>query len=333
MKTVSFCYTSKVDYEHFLGKVVIKVDLISRSIRLMGSTITISVLHERANVLLDEVFSLLRIYEKRFSANDDSSELMQVNHAAGKQPVHVHPDLFYLIELGKQHSIAPGSHLNITIGPLVQIWRIGFNDARLPSPREIEMALSLTNPEEIKLDALSSTVFLAREGMKIDLGALAKGYIADKIALFLRGQGVTSAIINLGGNVLTLGLNETSNRFWRIGIQDPKLSRGNNLAILSIQNQSVVTSGIYERKLYANGRVYHHIFDRKTGYPIDNQLASLTIVSDKSVDGEIWTTRLFGESPLSILEKVEQENEIEAFVITENNQIFYSSGLKPEILS
>lgn len=318
---------------NYLGKVVIKVDLTSRSIRLMGSTISISILHENADFLLDEVFSLLKIYENRFSANDDSSELMQVNHAAGKEPICVHPDLFELIELGKKHSLIPGSHLNITIGPLIQTWRIGFKDARVPSASEIEKVLSLTDPENIELDPTVRSVFLKQKGMKIDLGALAKGYIADKISYFLKEKDVTSALINLGGNILTIGQNQQNNRLWRIGIQNPKLPRGNNLALLSIQDQSVVTSGIYERNLKANGKVYHHIFDRNTGYPIDNQLASLTIVSDKSVDGEIWTTRLFGDSPSSILEKVEQENGIEAFVITEDNQIFYSSGLTPEIIS
>lgn len=318
---------------NYLGKVVIKVDLTSRSIRLMGSTISISVLHENADFLLDEVFSLLKIYENRFSANDDNSELMQVNHAAGEEPICVHPDLFELIELGKKHSLIPGSHLNITIGPLIQTWRIGFKDARVPSASEIEKVLSLTNPENIELDPTARSVFLKQKGMKIDLGALAKGYIADKISRFLKEKDVTSALINLGGNILTIGQNQQNNRLWRIGIQNPKLARGNNLALLSIQDQSVVTSGIYERNLKANGKVYHHIFDRNTGYPIDNQLASLTIVSDKSVDGEIWTTRLFGDSPSSILEKVEQENGIEAFVITEDNQIFYSSGLTPEIIS
>ncbi len=318
---------------NYLGKVVIKVDLTSRSIRLMGSTISISILHENADFILDEVFSLLKIYENRFSANDDNSELMQVNHAAGKEPICVHNDLFELIELGKKHSLIPGSHLNITIGPLIQTWRIGFKDARVPSASEIEKVLSLTNPENIELDSTARSVFLKQRGMKIDLGALAKGYIADKISYFLKEKDVTSALINLGGNILTIGQNQQNNRLWRIGIQNPKLPRGNNLALLSIQDQSVVTSGIYERNLKANGKVYHHIFDRNTGYPIDNQLASLTIVSDKSVDGEIWTTRLFGESPSSILEKVEQENGIEAFVITEDNQIFYSSGLTPEILS
>ena len=298
----------------------------------MGATITISILHKQADYLLDQAFSLLRLYEKRFSANDEHSELMRVNHAAGIQPVFVHPDLFELIELGKKHSLAPNRYLNIALGPLVQTWRIGFEDAKVPTSEEIKQALAKTNPNFIELNKETSSVFLKQTGMKIDLGALAKGYIADKISTFLKEHGVTSALINLGGNILTIGLNEVNNRFWRIGIQNPKLPRGNNLALLSLQDKSVVTSGIYERKLQTKDRVYHHIFDQHTGYPIDNQLASLTIVSDKSVDGEIWTTRLFGMTPASILEKVEKETDIEAFIITEDNQFFYSSGLTPEIL-
>lgn len=168
--------------------------------------------------------------------------------------------------------------------------------------------------------------------MSLDLGALAKGYIADRIAEFLHGEEVTSALINLGGNILTIGINEQTHRPWRIGIQHPRLPRGTNVAVLPIENQSVVTSGIYERKLQANGKTYHHILDRDTGYPIDTQLTSLTVVSNQSIDGEIWTTRLFGESPNSILEQVEKETGIDALVITKNNHIRYSSGLIPEFL-
>ena len=308
------------------------MDFISRSIQLMGTTITISILHHQADLLLDEVVQLLFLYEKRFSANDDTSELMKINHQAGKQWVQVHPDLFELIELGKQHSLAQNSHLNITIGPLVQTWRIGFSDAKVPQSEEIKYCLSLIEPTFIKLDSASSSVFLAKEGMKIDLGALAKGYIADKVMEFLKNKGVTSALINLGGNVLTLGINQVSKRPWRIGIQHPKLTRGNNLALLPIVNQSVVTSGIYERTFEKQGQTYHHILDGKTGYPVETDVASLTIVSNRSVDGEIWTTRLFGESPSSILEQVEKEEQIEALGITKEDQLFYSSGLKPELL-
>lgn len=306
--------------------------LASRSIRLMGTTITISLVHQKAESLLEQMLSLLVLYERRFSANDDRSELMQINHGAGREKICVHPDLFELIELGKKHSIAPQSHLNISIGPLVQTWRIGFADARVPSQAEIEQALALTDPHLIDLDAEQQSVYLQKEGMKIDLGALAKGYIADKIIDFLKREGVTSALINLGGNVLTLGINEDSGRPWRIGIQNPQLPRGHNLAILTVQNQSVVTSGVYERILDFQGKSYHHILDPRTGYPMETSVASLTIVSDKSVDGEIWTTRLFGAEPAAILQQIEAQKGLEVFIITDDNHYFYSSGLQSQLL-
>ena len=306
--------------------------LVSRSIRLMGTTISISLVHPEAEILLEQALSLLLLYERRFSANDDRSELMQINHGAGTERVLVHPDLFELIELGKRHSLEPGSHLNIAMGPLVQTWRIGFADARLPSSVEIEQALVLTDPRLIDLDTGQQSVYLQKAGMKIDLGALAKGYIADKILDFLKQKGVTSALINLGGNVLTLGINEASQRPWRIGIQNPQQARGQHLAMLNVENQSVVTSGVYERKLEYQGETYHHIFDPKTGYPMETSVASLTIVSEQSVDGEIWTTRLFGAEPATILQQVEAQKGLETFIITDNNDYFYSSGLRPQLL-
>ena len=161
------------------------MDLSSRSERLMGTTITVSICHPQANELLARCFELLRSYEHRFSANDASSELMEVNHQAGIAPVQVHPDLFELIALGTLHSQAQNSHLNIAIGPLVQTWRIGFSDARRPQQGEIDQALAKIDPHQIQLDLENHTVFLMRPGMKIDLGALAKGYSADCIATFL----------------------------------------------------------------------------------------------------------------------------------------------------
>ena len=314
---------------------------ISRSTHLMGATITISLLppsndaqaERTAEQLLDDVFELLNIYNQRFSANDANSELMQVNHAAGKHPVSIDPELFELIQIGKEQSLLPTSHLNIAIGPLVQTWRIGFSDARIPNNTEVAHALSLTDPQLIELDSLSCTVFLAKRGMKLDLGCLAKGYIADKIAEYLKTQHVTSALINLGGNIKTIGTNVLTGKPWRIGIQDPQQPRDTNLAVLPIRSQSVVTSGTYERNLQVNEHTYHHILDRDTGYPVDTQLASITIISDNSLDGEIWTTRLYGEKPNQLLARVEQEKGIEALIVTTDNRVYYSSGISPELLA
>lgn len=299
----------------------------SHSLRLMGASITLTIFHEDAQNLLLQSEQLLHLYKNRFSANDVDSELMEINLQAGKKAVQVHPELFELIKLGKKHSIAANSHLNIAIGPLVQTWRIGFSDAKLPSEEEIQRLLKITNPEEIVLNDLNREVYLSKEGMRIDLGALAKGYIADKLKEFLIEKGVQSGIIDLGGNILTIGENPTFHRPWRIGIQNPALDRGNHVAVIEVSDTSVVTSGIYERQLVVDGKTYHHIFDRTTGYPMETELVSITIVAEKSVDCEIWTTRLFGQNPYDIIEEIEQQPGLEAFVITKNQKMMYTSGI------
>ena len=299
----------------------------SHSLRLMGASITLTIFHENAQQLLLQSEQLLHLYKNRFSANDADSELMEINLQAGKKAVQVHPELFELIALGKKHSIAANSHLNIAIGPLVQTWRIGFSDAKLPSEEEIQRLLKIINPEEIVLNDSNREVYLSKEGMRIDLGALAKGYIADKLKEFLVEQGVQSGIIDLGGNILTIGENPTFHRPWRIGIQNPALDRGEHVAVIEVSDASVVTSGIYERQLVVDGKTYHHIFDRTTGYPMETELASITIVAEKSVDCEIWTTRLFGQNPYDIIEEIEQQPGLEAFVITKNQKMMYTSGI------
>ena len=307
------------------------MELSSQSERLMGTTITVSILHPQADKLLTRCFELLRSYEHRFSANDASSELMEVNHQAGISAVQVHPDLFELISLGTRHSQAKNSHLNIAIGPLVQTWRIGFSDARRPSQEEIDQSLNKIDPKQIQLDTEKQAVFLKRPGMKIDLGALAKGYSADLIATFLKSQGVEDALIDLGGNILTVGQNPIKKQPWRIGIQNPVEPRGHHILALSIENKSVVTSGIYERHLEVDGQSFHHIFDSTTGYPVETELASITIISDRSVDGEIWTTRLFGESPTSILNIVESLPGIDTLLVSQSGKIAFTSGLRSYI--
>ena len=304
------------------------MQLTNRRVRLMGTVIDVSIYHNQPEPVLDQVEALLHLYNKRFSANDVSSELMQINKAAGINPVKVHPELFELISLGKWHSCQVGSHLNIAIGPLIQTWRIGFSDAKLPLPEEIAPLLDIINPNAIVLSEENQSVFLQEKGMKIDLGALAKGYIADRIADYLKAENVTSALINLGGNVLTFGpaLHNPDHK-WRIGIQNPKETRNTNLMVLAIRDQSVVTSGIYERTFEIDGETYHHIFDSQTGYPVSSDLASLTIISSLSVDGEIWTTRLFGASLERIFQEVSSQPNLEAIIVDKDNHCFQTAGI------
>lgn len=276
---------------------------LSHSLRLMGTTIDIQINSKNAQKQIREVIELLELYKNRFSANDFNSELMAINNNAGIKPIQVHPDLFELITIGKEHSLA--------------------------RPSEISEAMILSDPTHILLDSNKQSVFLNQIGMKIDLGALAKGYIADKIMTYLKNEMIDSAIINLGGNVLVHGDNPNrSEGYWVIGIQHPKKKRGKNIGTVKIKNQSVVTSGTYERRLIIDDKEYHHIFDRQTGYPIQTEMASISIVSKQSVDCEIWTTRLFGLSIKEALDILNAVSYIEGIIITKDDRIYLSDGLK-----
>ncbi|HCR4721028.1 TPA: FAD:protein FMN transferase [Enterococcus faecium] len=297
--------------------------------QMMGTTITLQVGHEEPSRLLAELGEWLHVYEHRFSAHDATSELMAINQAAGRQAVIVHPELFELIKLGKAHSCARNSYLNIAIGPVVQKWHIGFEDALVPTKAEITELLLLTDPHQIQLDEKMKTVFLTKPGMMIDLGALAKGYIADKLITHCRERNAAFALVNLGGNIVVFGESpRRSDGAWRIGLRNPKGSREESLTVVKLNNQSLVTSGIYERYLQNGSSVYHHIIDPKTGFPVKNDVASLTILSDSSVDGEIWTTRLFGASSLEVLKALEEQPGIEGAVVTKENQFLYTKGFE-----
>jgi thiamine biosynthesis lipoprotein len=301
----------------------------SQTVLMMGTSIDLTVEHATPEKILAECVQLLHEYEQLFSANDSASSLNKINHQAGKSPVTVPSDLYDLIKIGKHHSIAPGSLLNITIGPLIQTWRIGFSDARVPSDSEIQSLLKLTDPHKIHLNDADQSVYLEETGMKIDLGALAKGYIADRLMDYLKEVNTQSALVNLGGNLVTLGPTpRRADGLWRIGIQNPRYSRGNSQVILKVKDQSVVTSGIYERSLTAKGETFHHIFDPKTGYPVETNIASLTIISDLSIDGEIWTTRLFGKNHRDILETIHSIDHIEGIIISDAGDVIYSEGVK-----
>lgn len=251
--------------------------------------------------------------------------------AASLAPQKVDEELYELIRIGKKHSLSESTYLNIAIGPLIKLWRIGFEEAHVPDKESIKKVLELLRPENIQLDDEEKSVYLLREGMEIDLGAIAKGYFADKVMEFFKENGAVSAMVDMGGNVLVFGESPSEGGDWKVGIQNPFLPRGNAVALVKIRNQSVVTSGIYERVLEKNGSKYHHIFDSKTGYPIENNVASLTIIADKSVDCDIYTTQLFGLDAVSIIQRVNRINNMGAVVITVDGNLAYTNNLKGKI--
>lgn len=292
----------------------------------LGTAINLSVNEPATEADLDAGNDLIKHYEDLLTVNRTESEVMSVNHAAGQHAVTVSDIVYQLIKRAVEVS-QWRLGFNTAIGPLVKLWKIGFDGANLPADADIQERLNLINPDDIKLDDAQRSVFLTKPGMEIDLGAIAKGYIADAIRTLWESRGVQTGIIDLGGNILLVGNSVHPNGLWRIGVQNPVQKRNVALGVLTTTAKSIVTSGIYERFLVINGHNYHHMFDSKTGYPIKNDLASVTIVSDDSIDGDIWTTEGFYQDIENGIPLIEKQPGLEAIFVTRDFKVAITSGL------
>lgn len=259
----------------------------------LGTRINLTIFGNKYFSLLKKSMDLIDHYEDQLTVNRNESEVMSVNHGAGKTPKMVSLTTFDLIELAVKYS-RENFGFNALIGPLVKLWKIGFVGAHVPSDAEIKERLKLIDPYKVLLNREARTVYLEEPGMELDLGGIAKGYIADRIRDLWIEAGVPAGIIDLGGNLLFVGKSpRRDDGQWIIGVQDPQLHRGENLATVLEPACSAVTSGIYERFLIKNGRRYHHLLDPRTGYPLETDLSSVTVFTDQSVMGEIEAKRLF----------------------------------------
>ena len=300
---------------------------------IYGTKVRIKLIDKRADEILSQCNDLLFKYNLIFSMYDRDAELFKLNQSAFTEKFYASDELFELIYLSKKHSTDPYSKLNICIGPLVKLWNIGLDNVRLPSQEEIDEVLNHINLDNLIVDDQDRSIRFLDTRTQIDLGATSKGYIADRIMEFIKSQGVISALVDLGGNILTHGFNlDSPDLNWRIGLQDPNKPRGNHVMILEMNDLSIVTSGIYERKLEIDGKTYHHIFDSKTGYPIDSNMESISIIAKDSVLCDIWTSKLFAMDFESIEKILEKEDEIDAIAIYKGNNVKYTKAAEKYIL-
>ena len=290
---------------------------------MMGSPILLK-LFEHDEILARNVFRLIKQQENRLTVNREPSEVMAINRAAGRHAVAVSQPVFDLIARARAVSVLPGSCFNMTIGPLVKRWKIGFDGHSVPPASELQSLLALTDPQQVTLDPRTRAVFLQQAGMEIDLGAIAKGYIADVVRDYLHQHQIAHALINLGGNVQTLG-RSGDGQPWGIGLKLPFGDGDELIGVISVTGKSVVTSGIYERYFTHEGRLYHHILDPQSGYPLDNELLSVTIICEDSIDGDIWTTLMYGMGVEKGLEYLAGYPDIEAIFVTRDHQVICSS--------
>ena len=270
--------------------------------------------------LAKEAVELCGYYEHIFSRTLKDSILYEANKT-GKLIVDSEEEekLYYLIKEGISYSEITKGGLDITIKPLSQLWNFGDNKGNIPSEDAIKEALHKVNYEQLIIEEKEINFNEA----EIDCGAIAKGYVADQIKTFLLDNEVTSAIINLGGNVQCIGKKPTGEDFI-IGVKKPfseEVMMG-----LAINNYSVVTSGVYERYFEVDETKYHHILNPKTGMPCDNGLLSVTIIAESSFTCDALSTGCFVMGLEDAMETINGMDDVYGIFIDENYNIFYTEG-------
>lgn len=298
-------------------------DPVSKSGIYFDTIITITLYSDEDLTLLNECMVLAEKYENMLSKTVETSDIYRINHSNGN-PTTVDEETIYLLEKALDYAAMTDGAIDPTILPLSDLWNFGENE-KVPDPTNIAFALSNVGYENVVIDKEANTVTLKNANAGVDLGFIAKGYIADKMKEYLISQGVESALINLGGNILCVGSKPDGSDF-TLGIQEPFKDNSTNMPLVKTSDQSLVSSGVYERYFYQNNVLYHHILDTNTGYPVDNGLWGVTILSDSSMVGDAYSTICMCLGPEDGMALIEATDGIEALFITEDMELLYSSG-------
>lgn len=288
----------------------------------LDTVVSVTVYSEADAKVLDECLALCARYEKIFSRTDPKSELYALN-AAGK--AEVSEELLSLLKTALHYCELSGGRFDITMGAISDMYGFTSGSPTLPPAEEIAEKLSHTGYEKVLIEG--NTVTLSDPGAVIDLGAIAKGYIADRLAEFLREKGVESAIIDLGGNILCVGSKPDGSDF-KVGIQYPYRESNLIITTASLSDMSVVTSGVYQRYFERDGVTYHHILDPNTGYSTDNGLVSVSIISERSVDCDGLSTSVFSMGLEDGMDLINSLEDVWAVFITGDMEVIYSEGFE-----
>lgn len=298
---------------------------VSRTGLYFDTVISVTVYDSEDTALLEECFAIADTYEHMFSRTIEGSDIWNINHAQGAA-VSVNDDTISLLNSALYYARITDGRIDPTISIVKDLWDFtGERHSELPENADIRKALTHVDYRNIIISG--GSVRLKDPDASIDLGFIAKGFIADRMTDYLKEKGVKSAVINLGGNVAVIGSKPDGSPF-RIGIQKPFAPSGDSIATLSITGLSAVTSGSYERYFKLDGQLYHHILDAKTGYPVWNNLSGVTIISESSMEADALSTACFvlglteGEELIASLENVE------ALFITSDGGLHAAGGLE-----
>lgn len=297
---------------------------------MLNTIVTISLYDKQDEMILQGAFDLCRYYENLFSKTIEGSDIYRINHSGGK-PTVVSLQTVELLERGIAFGKMSNGMFDITAGSITDIWDFTSKEVKVPSPEEIKEAVIHVGRGEISIGkGENGGIITVADGIKIDVGAIAKGYIADQITCYLQEQGVKSAIVNLGGNLSLIGKKVDDTPF-TVGIRDPLGEAGDYIASINEADISIVSSGSYERYFIEDGILYHHILDPYTGYPANSDLAGVTILCKDGIRADAMSTICFLAGKEKGLALAESQQDLEAFFVTKDGKISYTSGLQGQI--
>lgn len=302
----------------------------------MDTTVSLRASGDNAKAAVDESFARIAELDKLASSQNPESDVSRINAAAGKDYVQVDPAIYEMISYSKEYSAKSGGEWDITVGVMTKLWDIGNADQHVPAPEEIAAKLPLVSYKDILLRPEDHSVMLAKPGMVIDLGGIAKGYTVDEVHKIYEKYHIENGLINMGSSSMYAVGKNAKGQPWNIGIKHPRSDQKDNyLGIVSISNQALSTSGDYERFFIQDGKRYHHIFDPRTGYPADSGVMSDTIIIDPSVEhagmlSDMLTTIVFVLGPQKGMALVNTLPGVECEITGTDNTVYVTEGFKKQ---
>ncbi|MDD3653360.1 MAG: FAD:protein FMN transferase [Desulfotomaculaceae bacterium] len=267
-------------------------------------------------------------FPKNRNNNAVHSDVIRINENAGIKPVQVSTDTLNIVQRSLYYAELSGGAFDITIGPVMDLWGFGKEEQWVPSDEQINKALSLVDYRKIIVDPSGGTIYLQEPGMSLDLGGVAKGYATEEVGKILRELGIKHALINAGGNVYALGTKPDGSP-WRVGVRDP---RGENelIAVLTVQDTSVVTSGDYERYFEEGGVRYSHLIDPSTGKQA-RELIQTTVVAESSTDADILNKPLYILGPQRGMSFASGLQGVGAIFVSADKQVTFTDNLMNQL--
>ena len=296
---------------------------------LLGTLISVSIYDDAdagsSRRVFDEAFDIVADIDARMSVNNPDSEISNIGRAGGKNAVAVSEDTYELIERAIGFSELYGGVFDITVGAVMELWKTDEVFNVRPDDEEIKNRLPLINYKDVFLTD-EGGVMLKKEGMKLDLGSIAKGYACDKVLEYLKSQDIAAALLDFGGNIYVYGSKPDGSQ-WKVGIRAPIAGENEVVCTATVSDVSVVTSGGYERYFEEGGVVYHHLLDPETGYPAKNGLLSVSIVDASSTRADALSTACFVLGLEEGYKLLESLPESEGIFITDDNNVYVTTEL------